>query len=190
MAAADRDVRASVWRELEGGIALAQVDAAPLAELRRMDGEHQSLLRRIVSERGWPSHSMAGEDGAHAAWLLAQHAPDHDFQRHVLALMEALLPDGEVAARDVAWLTDRVLVHEGGRQLYGTQYFVMRTGTGAAARRVETLQAVDDIDEVNRRRLALGLEPARVPPDGIDAEPRRRFPIRPDPDREPPPGPG
>ncbi len=176
MAAADRAARARAWPELSGGAPTTPAGAQLVADLRRVDGEHQEHLRQIVAERGWPSRSMVGEDGAHAAWLLAQHAPDHGFQRHVLKLLQARLADGEVAARDVAWLTDRVLVHEGERQRFGTQYFVGWAGTGAGARRVETLQAVDDIDEVNRRRMALGLGPARIPPDGIDAEPRRRPP--------------
>ena len=62
-----------------------------------------------------------GTDGAHAAWLLVQHADDApEFQEHCLELMRKT-PPGEVSPTDIAYLTDRVMVKETGKQLYGTQ---------------------------------------------------------------------
>jgi hypothetical protein len=31
-------------------------------------------LEEIIEECGWPGRSLVGEDGAAAAWLIAQHA--------------------------------------------------------------------------------------------------------------------
>ena len=60
---------------------------------------------------------------ADAAWLMAQHAiHDPEFQRECLGLLEAAVWQGEASPRNLAYLTDRVLVHEGRPQRYGTQF--------------------------------------------------------------------
>jgi hypothetical protein len=51
----------------------------------------------------------------------------------------------------VAYLKDRVLLHRGEPQLYGTQYMI-RDG-------VLTLWTVQDPEGLDERRAALGLEP-------------------------------
>ncbi len=92
------------------------------ATMRRIDKENTEELRAIVKRFGWPGRSLAGQRGANAAWVVIQHA-DHDrpFQKQCLKLMEAA-PDGEVTKEDVAFLTDRVLLAEGKKQRYGTQF--------------------------------------------------------------------
>ena len=90
--------------------------------MHKFDGENTQWLKQIVEQRGWPTKSMVGSDGANAAWLLVQHADaDIKFQRKCLDLMAAL-PKNEVSQTDFAYLTDRVLLAEGKNQLYGTQF--------------------------------------------------------------------
>ena len=68
MAETDQDARRNLVLDDEDTIAAMQ--AVDLANTTR--------LREIVSADGWPGRSLVGTDGAHAAWLLAQHA-DPDF---------------------------------------------------------------------------------------------------------------
>ena len=92
-----------------------------VTELRRVDTENRAWLKQIVEKSGWPTAGQVGKDGAHAAWLLVQHADDEPaFQKRCLELMTKA-PAGEVSPTDVAYLTDRVLIKETGKQLYGTQ---------------------------------------------------------------------
>jgi hypothetical protein len=107
-------------------------------------------LREIVDQHGWPGHQLVGEDAAHAAWLLAQHAPP-EFQEQCLPLLEEAAARGDASPRDLAYLRDRVLLHRGEPQLYGTQYIVR---DGAV-----TLWTVADPEGLDERRAALGLEP-------------------------------
>jgi hypothetical protein len=44
------------------------------AQWQRIDEDNTRWLADVVSARGWPGRALAGEDGAAAAWLLAQHA--------------------------------------------------------------------------------------------------------------------
>ena len=45
-----------------------------VAEWQRIDEDNTRWLGQVLSARGWPGRTLAGEDGAAAAWLLAQYA--------------------------------------------------------------------------------------------------------------------
>jgi len=94
-----------------------------LATMTRIDDDNTKRMHEIVDEVGWPTKSAVGSDGTQAAWLLVQHADrDVAFQHRCLELMKAELGREEVYAANVAYLTDRVLVNEGEKQEYGTQF--------------------------------------------------------------------
>ncbi|HTT51102.1 MAG TPA: DUF6624 domain-containing protein [Streptosporangiaceae bacterium] len=115
-----------------------------------IDRANTARMRQIVAEHGWPGYALAGPDGAHAAWLLVQHAPA-GFQEECLPLLEEAAARGDAAPRDLAYLTDRVLMHRGEPQVYGTQYQVMDGRL--------TLWTVRDPGTLDERRAALGLPP-------------------------------
>src|ERR1700724_1583763 len=90
--------------------------------MREADGENLPWLKCVIAAHGWPGASEVGVDGAHAAWLLAQHADaDPQFQRQCLDLLTVAVEHGEATMTEVAYLTDRVLLAEGQPQEYGTQ---------------------------------------------------------------------
>lgn len=126
-------------------------DHPRLEALSRIDNENTKRLQEIIEQVGWPGKSLVGEDGAHAAWLLLQHADrDPAFQKKGLELMKAA-PAGEVMLQDVAYLTDRVSMKESGKQVYGTQ-----------VRQVDGKwqpQPLVDPDAVDKLRAEAGLPP-------------------------------
>jgi hypothetical protein len=105
-----------------------------------------------VDAHGWPGQSLAGENGAHAAWLLLHHA-ELDFQEQCLPLLMEAVGRGDASPRDLAYLKDRVLMRRGEPQIYGTQYLV-KDG-------VPELWTVRDPEGLDERRAALGLEPGQ-----------------------------
>ena len=114
------------------------------------DGENLPWLRQVITDVGWPGKSLVGEDGADAAWLLAQHADsDPAFQRRCLDLLTAAVAHGEATIVQQAYLTDRVLLHEGKPQEYGTQATV-RDGQLEPRR-------LRDPEHVDQRRASVGL---------------------------------
>lgn len=88
-----------------------------------VDRDNTARLREIVGRHGWPGHRLVGEAGAHAAWLLVQHAPP-DMQEECLPLLQDAVARGDASPADLAYLMDRVLMHRGEPQIYGTQYQV------------------------------------------------------------------
>jgi hypothetical protein len=75
--------------------------------------------------------------------------PGRPFQKRCLALLEKAVKAGDASARDLAYLTDRVLVGEGKKQVYGTQF-------RAVGGKLEP-SPIEDEANVDRRRKEVGL---------------------------------
>jgi hypothetical protein len=120
-------------------------------KVREIDAANTKWLAGILKQHGWPSNSLVGKDGANAAWLLIQHADaDTKFQRRCLDLM-AKLPKDEVAPQNLAYLTDRVLLAEGQKQRYGTQFAHINGKLQP--------KPIEDEANVDARRAEVGLPP-------------------------------
>ena len=132
--------------------AFAAEDREAIARLFQIDRDNAAWLRAVVDAVGWPGRSIVGDEGAHAAWLLAQHADgEPELQRRCLQLLEQAVALGEASPADLAHLTDRVLVASGELQLYGTQT------TARDGRYVPC--GLRDPDTVDARRASVCLEP-------------------------------
>lgn len=136
--------------------------AATLAISSRMiqsDAKRTLRLKEIVAKYGWPGRSLVGTDGERAAYLLIAHAvkdpatgaPDMAFQKLSVDLM-GKLPTDEVLNTHFASLTDRVLLYEGKKQMYGTM--TIRNEKGEVVP-----QPIEDEANVDKRRAKIGLEP-------------------------------
>ncbi len=154
MSLADQDARAA-WLALpRDASGRTGPDGEAAAELvQRLDREHTQRMKQIVAEHGWPTRSLVGVEGSHAAWLLVQHADrDPEFQAKCLELMRAAVAAGEADASELAYLEDRVRVAQGRLQLYGTQLESDGTGGWRA-------KPVEDPGGLDARRAKLGLPP-------------------------------
>lgn len=121
-----------------------------IREMMRVDQANTAWLTELTARLGWPGRTLVGEDGAHAAWLLAQHA-DPESQRAFLDLLRAAVAAGEAEPRDLAYLDDRVRMHAGQPQLYGTQFIGGPQGMRAAP--------IEDPENLDQRRASVGLGP-------------------------------
>jgi hypothetical protein len=121
-------------------------------EWSRIDQGNTAWLAELTRQHGWPGRSQVGDDGAQAAWLLAQHA-DHtaDQQREFLGLLREAVAAGEASAAHLAYLEDRVRVHAGQPQLYGTQFTQDADGLRP--------EPIEDREHLEERRAAAGLGP-------------------------------
>lgn len=128
------------------------------APVRVIDEENLAFLVPVIERHGWLGSDLVEVDGAHACWLLVQHAPPHR-QAEWLPLMRAAVAEGRAAERDLVYLEDRVATHEDRPQHFGTQY----VGHGGGPAR---LWPVSDPNGVNERRARLGLPP--VPAEDLD----------------------
>ena len=128
------------------------VDPELTAQLDATIRDNTAWLDGVIREWGWPGRSLVGDDGADAAWLLAQHS-DHDlaFQRRCLDMLAVAADRGDASRSNLAYLTDRVLLKERGTQVYGTQFTSGASGPEP--------QPIEDPEGVDQRRAAMGLGP-------------------------------
>lgn len=148
MQARDQEMRKTIFTR-QPGTPFSPEDSA---WMESVDGDNTRRMQEIIRDHDWPGVSAVGEDGASAAWLLVQHADDTpDFQKQCLELLGAAVASGEASAQNLAYLTDRVRVHEGLPQVYGTQ--------GEWVDGKLALGNIEDADGVDERRAAIGLEP-------------------------------
>lgn len=116
------------------------------------DEERTARLVEIMDEHGWPGVDLVGDDGATAAWVIAQHSDlDVDVQERALELMREAVAAGQADATELAYLEDRVALNTGNPQIYGTQI-------GCVDGRAEPAEMVDP-ESVDHRRAEAGLEP-------------------------------
>jgi hypothetical protein len=116
--------------------------------------EHAERLREIVGEIGWPTVERVGVDASEAAWLVLQHAIGEPMMmRGMLPVLWEHARRGEVPGWQAAMLEDRVRAFEGRAQRYGTQLDWDEHGE------LVPWPAVEEIEEVDRRRAEVGLRP-------------------------------
>lgn len=113
------------------------------ARWQRIDEDNTRWLGEGLSVRGWPGRTLAGEDSAAAAWLLAQHADrDPVRQRAFLDALRGAVDQREASPAHLAYLEDRIRVNAGQPQLYGTQFTV--TGGKFGPHPIEDPQRLDE----------------------------------------------
>lgn len=119
-----------------------------------MEAVHKSNAARlttIIEQHGWPGESLVGENGARAAWLIAQHAIGNPpFMRQCLSLLKQAASENEVPQWHAAMLEDRIRMYEGRPQVYGTQFQPDKNGEF-------TPYTIENPESVNDRRRAVGL---------------------------------
>ena len=121
-------------------------------QMAKVDADNTAFLDALIASDGWPKSKDVGEEAAHDAWLLVQHADtDPPLQLTALGQMESLLQTQNVSAKDYAYLYDRVMLKLVGKQRYATQ-FECRDG----ARSPQPLEA--DIASADRYRAAAAME--------------------------------
>lgn len=142
----DRQVRA----ELAATGELFQGYAPRMAEVHRRNAQE---LQAIIERFGWPGKSLVGDEGAHAAWFILQHAIGNpELQRKCLPILKEAVIRQEAEAAHVAYLEDRICFYERRPQRYGTQFDWDEDGQMSPWK-------LQDAMKVDEFRQSVGLEP-------------------------------
>ena len=127
-----------------------------------LDGVHNQKIAKIINEHGYPTHKMIGRRGMFYFSVLIIHQ-DSDIN-----LQKKCLEFCDFSPKDKAYLTDRVLVNSGQKQIYGTQFQLDNDGKKLIPRPLKNPQLVDklrkevglkplsfELKEINKRRRLL-----------------------------------
>jgi hypothetical protein len=136
-------------------LAFAKANMKPgqaMEHVRSVDRSNLESLKKLLHKGGFPDENEVGKKGVKAAFLLVQHASgDLSLQEATLPRLKALYKRGQVAGDSVALLTDRILLDQGKKQVYGTQ-------TRSDGKNL-IIAPISDSMRVDARRASLGLMP-------------------------------
>lgn len=122
-------------------------------QLKALHDRNAKRLDEIVDKHGWPGKSKVGEEGAHAAWLILQHAIAHPaLQRKCFPLLVEQVEAGDIPLTEMAMLEDRIRCFEGRPQRFGTQF-------DWDEQKMMSPLPMDNEDLVEERRKQIGLPP-------------------------------
>lgn len=95
---------------------------ALLEQMMKIDESNTGKLKAIIKKHHWVTRDLVGVKGVGAAFLVIQHSPDVAFKVKMLPYLKQSYLNGEgVSGQQVALLTDRALIAQGKKQIYGTQ---------------------------------------------------------------------
>ena len=114
---------------------------------------NEDRLKAIFDRFGFPGFDLVGEKGSNDFWLMTQHCDkDVAFQEKVLAAMRGQISRHNADPKNFAYLTDRVRINTGQKQVYGTQVTYNLDSCQAVPKPLEDSLLVDN----RRRDIGLG----------------------------------
>lgn len=115
--------------------------------------ENTHKLFELLNKYGWPTASRVTEFAAAGAALIINHT-DHETRTKYFPLLEKAFKEGEAQPLRYAKMKDRLLVEQGKKQLYGTQWKF--ENSNKVPHPIETQEYVD------KRRAKIGLGPLSI----------------------------
>ncbi len=122
-------------------------------KMKEIDNESAEIIANIIDKYGWLGKNEIGEQGNQTLFLGIQHIDDLKVQKKYLPILEEALKNGNAEPWHYAFLTDRILMNKGEKQIYGTQVIISSNPENSY---VVPLQ---NPDKVNELRKKVGLEP-------------------------------
>ncbi|NCN07087.1 hypothetical protein GW933_00175 [Candidatus Falkowbacteria bacterium] len=121
-----------------------------------VDAAHNPRLHRIIEQYGYPTTKLLGKKGMLYFFVLIDHQ-DYDID-----LQKACLAKCDFEKKHIANLTDRILLHEGKKQIYGTMF--QRDSKGQKI----ISQPIADKKNVDKKRKEMGLGPLQIALDSMN----------------------
>ncbi|MFB6454969.1 DUF6624 domain-containing protein [Chitinophaga sp. Hz27] len=121
-----------------------------IGKMNTADSINLIKVSAILDHYGWLGAKEIGNQGNVTLFMVIQHSRS-EAQEKYLPMMRDAVKKGNANAGSLALLEDRVALHHGQRQRYGSQLmWDMRTNQ-------YRLSPLEDPDNVDARRLAVGL---------------------------------
>ncbi len=116
-----------------------------------IDAPNTKRLEAIFNQYGFPTAKLVGKEGVDAFMLMLQHAPDDNLREKCLKPIKKAFKRGEISANEYSNYVDRLLVHQGKPQIYGSN-FEIKDGK-------LTMSKTKDMKNLDKRRKKIGLPP-------------------------------
>jgi hypothetical protein len=109
------------------------------------DKLNEKELKVILKKMNWPGIAQVGFESSVAAFLIAQHSENLEFQKFCLKRMNKELKYKNISMSHYAYLYDRILLQQCGKQLFGTQvdYVLINNKETAVAKPLQNKDMVN-----------------------------------------------
>jgi hypothetical protein len=119
--------------------------------LKTTDEPNTKRLTEIVNEYGMPTVSLVGKAGFEAFMVVLQHATSDRLRERCLGPIKKAFQRKELHPQNYANFVDRLLVHQGKPQLYGSNFDIKNGKL--------VMSPVKDPKDLDKRRQKIGLMP-------------------------------
>jgi len=116
-----------------------------------IDAPNATRLEKIFNEIGFPNTAKVGKDGFQAFMIILQHATTDELRIKSLKPIGAAFKNKELPAMDYVNFIDRLRLHQGKKQLYGSG-FDFKDGK-------LVMSPTKDLKNLEKRRTEIGLPP-------------------------------
>jgi hypothetical protein len=116
-----------------------------------VDVPHTKRLEEMFDQIGFPNTAKVGKDGMQAFMILLQHVAGDELRVKALKPITKAFEDKELPAMDYANFVDRLRLHQGKKQLYGTGFDFKGDKM--------VMSPTEDIKNLDKRRAKVGLPP-------------------------------
>lgn len=146
-----RKKMANLWQQGKGE---TKEFKKAILEGKKMDSLNMIRINEIIDQYGYPGKDLVGEASA-IPLLVIQHST-HESRKEHLPLLKKAVENRDISMARLALVIDRIQIHEGEKQTYGTQY----------KRNKESghfeFYPIKDLSELDKRRAEAGLSPIKV----------------------------
>ena len=117
-----------------------------------IDSTNLVFIEKVFKDYGYPGKSLVGEETNETAFYVVQHS--WDISKYI-GLIKKAGEAGELPMTKVCMMIDRNLMHQGKKQIYGTQGFTLNYNSSNP---IDIIWPVQDVDDINKLRKEVGFE--------------------------------
>ncbi|MCT4121630.1 DUF6624 domain-containing protein [Elizabethkingia anophelis] len=122
-------------------------------KMKKIDLESVDIVAKIIDKYGWLGKDKIGKEANETLFLGIQHIDDLVVQSKYLTAIKDAVKKGNAEPWHLAFLTDRILMNQGKKQIYGTQKIITKNPETSYIIPLENPEKVDEL------RKEIGLDP-------------------------------
>lgn len=122
-------------------------------KMKKIDLESVDIVTKIINKYGWLGKDKIGKEANETLFLGIQHIDDLVVQSKYLPAIKDAVKKGNAEPWHLAFLTDRILMNQGKKQIYGTQKIITKNPETSYIIPLENPEKVDEL------RKEIGLDP-------------------------------
>ncbi|MCT3762527.1 hypothetical protein HZP98_05615 [Elizabethkingia anophelis] len=132
-------------------------------KMKKIDLESVDIVTKIIDKYGWLGKDKIGKEANETLFLGIQHIDDLVVQSKYLPAIKDAVKKGNAEPWHLAFLTDRILMNQGKKQIYGTQKIITKNPETSYIIPLENPEKVDEL----RKEIGLDLLNDDMQEDGL-----------------------